>query len=190
MKFKNPSTRFVLIFVGVAVCVLAGIVLIQFSDSRSRRSVSLLRIESFDRIVLERSGCYGSCPIYKLAVSGNGEVTFEGKDFVNMKGEVTDRISDRQLGDLVEALNRAAFFGLRDSYVSELDGCWAVASDQATVITTVVTPSRSKTVRHYLGCVEADDDLTYPEGVHPRALSDLEIEIDRIVGSGKWISEK
>src|SRR5947208_1474873 len=38
------------------------------------------------RITLERSTCFGTCPDYKLTVTGDGTVVFEGREFVKVKG--------------------------------------------------------------------------------------------------------
>ena len=38
-------------------------------------------------ITMERTPCHGTCPVYKLTISGNGEVTYEGHNFVEVEGE-------------------------------------------------------------------------------------------------------
>jgi hypothetical protein len=31
-------------------------------------------------ITLERTACFGTCPIYRLTIQGNGQVVYEGED--------------------------------------------------------------------------------------------------------------
>jgi len=40
------------------------------------------------KITLERTECYGFCPIYTLTIQGDGTVVYDGKDFVKTKGRV------------------------------------------------------------------------------------------------------
>jgi len=44
-------------------------------------------------ITLERTRCLGTCPVYKLTISGDGTVVYEGKDFVKVKGMKKSRVS-------------------------------------------------------------------------------------------------
>ena len=37
-------------------------------------------------ITLERTACFGTCPIYKLTVYGDGRVEYEGERFVTVTG--------------------------------------------------------------------------------------------------------
>ncbi len=45
-------------------------------------------------ITLERTQCFGSCPVYKLTVYGDGRVVYEGGGFVKIKGEKKKRDID------------------------------------------------------------------------------------------------
>ena len=37
-------------------------------------------------ITLERTACFGTCPIYTITILENGDVLYDGKDFVAVKG--------------------------------------------------------------------------------------------------------
>lgn len=37
-------------------------------------------------IEIEKSGCYGTCPVYKISLDNKGNVIYEGKKFTAMKG--------------------------------------------------------------------------------------------------------
>lgn len=119
-------------------------------------------------ITMERTACHGTCPIYKLAIRGDGTVTYEGQDFVQVKGQQTASLSPAQIQELVSAFEQASFFTLMDyTHVN--------TTDSPTVITSITLNGQSKTVNHYYGDSSA-----------PQALFDLESKIDEITNSNQW----
>lgn len=119
-------------------------------------------------ITMERTACHGTCPIYKLAIRGDGTVTYEGQDFVQVKGQQTASLSLAQIQELVSAFEQASFFTLMDyTHVN--------TTDSPTVITSITLNGQSKTVNHYYGDSSA-----------PQALFDLESKIDEITNSNQW----
>ena len=121
-------------------------------------------------ITLERTPCHGTCPVYKLTISGNGEVIYEGHNFVAVEGEQTESLSPTQIQDLVTAFEQANFFSLRD-YIDNNAG------DSQSVITSITMDGKTKTVNHYYGDNRA-----------PQELFDLESRIDEITNSKQWTS--
>ena len=45
-------------------------------------------------ITLERTECFGTCPVYRLTVHGDGRVVYEGIRFVEVEGTVKTSIED------------------------------------------------------------------------------------------------
>ena len=43
-------------------------------------------------VTLERTPCFGTCPVYTVAISRSGEVTFDGKRHVAHTGQATATI--------------------------------------------------------------------------------------------------
>jgi hypothetical protein len=119
-------------------------------------------------ITLERTACYGTCPVYKLTITGNGTVVYEGRDFVEVKGEQTSSISPAQVQDLVAAFEQADFLTLTDYMEQKV-------TDLPYAITSITIGGQTKTVNHYYG----DDSA-------PQELIDLESKIDEIVNSKQW----
>lgn len=118
---------------------------------------------------LERTGCYGECPVYRLTVNKDGSVVYVGTRWVKALGRKEYKISEAQLAELQTAFDRANFLQLRDyDRVENTDDDWALLS-----LYRGATPKR---VRHYHGDNSA-----------PLALSVLEDEFDRIVGSGRYV---
>jgi hypothetical protein len=119
-------------------------------------------------ITMERTPCHGTCPVYKLTIEGNGDVTYEGQDFVQVKGKQTASLSPAQIQDLVSAFEQAKFSTLTD-YTHEN------TTDSQSVITSITRNGKTKTVNHYYGDNSA-----------PQELFDLESKIDEITNSKQW----
>ncbi|MCK9401477.1 MAG: DUF6438 domain-containing protein [Bacteroidales bacterium] len=43
-------------------------------------------ISGFQTITLKRTMCYGTCPVYDMEISANGEVNYNGEAFVEKMG--------------------------------------------------------------------------------------------------------
>lgn len=119
-------------------------------------------------ITLERTACFGTCPVYKLTITGNGTVVYEGHDFVQVKGVQTSSIGTAQVQDLVDAFEQADFLTLTDYTEQKV-------TDLPSAITSITIGGQTKTVNHYYG----DDSA-------PQQLTDLESKIDEIVNSKQW----
>lgn len=125
------------------------------------------------RITLSRGACYGTCPIYEIAIHGDGTVLYDGKDFVVTKGKQKAQIPHASLVTLVDAFRKADYFSLADGYVSGV-------TDNPTYVTSISFDGASKSVVDYVG-----QQVGMPPGV-----SDLEVAIDRLSGAYKWIGRK
>jgi len=118
---------------------------------------------------LERTGCYGECPVYRLTVNTDGSVVYVGTRWVKVLGRQQYTLTAAQLGDLESAFERANFMMLHDyDHVESTDDDWAHISFQR--------GGRTKRVRHYHG-----------DNAAPPALSALEDEFDRITDSGRFV---
>ncbi len=63
---------------------------------------------------LERTGCYGECPVYRLTVNSDGSVVYVGTRWVKVLGRQVYNISQAQVAELQAAFERANFSQLRD----------------------------------------------------------------------------
>ena len=105
-----------------------------------------------EKIVLQRTACYGTCPVYTATIKNNGVVTFEGKDHVQFKGKATSGITAADWDFLVNALQRTKFFALKDRYSTKDDGCITVWTDSPALSITVTRGTEQKRVWYYKGC--------------------------------------
>jgi hypothetical protein len=122
------------------------------------------------KITLRRTPCYGPCPVYEVTVFGTGEVAYFGEAHVDQAGAHRWRISRRRLDRLAEAFKRAGYFRLEDNYTSR------EFTDAPGCLTSIeFEDGSSKSIDHYHG------DPTAPD-----ALTELEDEIDRIIGVDRY----
>ena len=129
-------------------------------------------------ITLERTLCYGMCPSYKLTISADGAVLFEGREFVKKVGSAKSSISQETLRELIERFEKINYFHLRNRYEDTRDGCEGAVSDAPSAITSIRINGKSKGVRHYHGCM----------GVEVLAeLTKLEEAIDAAANTAQWI---
>ena len=95
-----------------------------------------------DFVELSRSGCYGTCPSYKVKVAGNGDVSWRGGAFVDAVGERHSTIGSESATALLEKFNSPAFWALCGGYDASV-------TDSSTMQIEVRIGGRSKTVCNY-----------------------------------------
>jgi hypothetical protein len=98
----------------------------------------------------ERTACFGTCPVYVVRISGNGKLTYKGKEFSQPKGEYEVQISPEEWRTLQEKIAIAKFFGMKAEYDEYM-------TDVPSAITEVyINDKRKKTV---INRWEAPEDL-------------------------------
>ncbi|MGI0019926.1 MAG: DUF6438 domain-containing protein [Nitrososphaera sp.] len=117
-------------------------------------------------ITLERTPCFGFCPSYHVAVYGNGTVVYEGRDFVEVKGEQRSEIPQQDVKELIDEFYAADFFSLRDRYEAQI-------TDLPSQTTSITIDGTTKTVYRY--------------GFEPERLAMLEDRLDKVAGTEKWV---
>ena len=65
---------------------------------------------------LERGQCHGSCPEYSVEIHGDGSVTYEGKSSVLVEGKLDWIIPHADVVALIDELQKAGYFKLKDEY--------------------------------------------------------------------------
>ena len=133
--------------------------------------------ESLLAISLERTPCFGSCPVYRVTISRGGMVRFQGTRFVGHVGADSAQIAKEAVDSLLADFDRGGFYDFEEQYVSGAPGCGLYATDLPSANTAVNDGSRDKRVQHDRGCSEA-----------PQALSALEDRIDEVAGTARWVA--
>jgi hypothetical protein len=126
-------------------------------------------------IKLERTSCFGPCPVYSVTIDGKGNVTYEGKKFVRVPGRQADQIPVSRVAELVATIDRIRFFELNDEYrvIRNADGTTTMVSDLPTTFITVTRDGQTKSIEDYVGA--------------PEPLHQLEKEIDEAARTKRWI---
>lgn len=128
----------------------------------------------FEYIKLQRTMCFGTCPVYSVTVDNEGNVNYYGEMFVYKSGEHHWQIPMKkveQLNGLIED------FGFK-SFIYEPGN--EFITDQSSCITTIkYLDGESKEINHYYGHVLIDDSLTA-----------FENKIERIIGTKKYVNPK
>ena len=128
----------------------------------------------FEYIKLQRTMCFGTCPVYSVTVDKEGNVNYYGEMFVYKSGEHHWKISMRkvkQLNDLIEDFGFKSFiYEPGDEFIT----------DQPSCITTIkYSDGETKEINHYYGHVLIDDSLT-----------EFEKNIERIIGTKKYVNPR
>ena len=122
------------------------------------------------KITLRRTTCFGTCPSYRVEVDGSGAVIFDGDEFVDIPGRHTAHIPETSVRALLEAFRRAEYFSAKDSYVSAVIDCPAY-------ITSLAMDGLNKKIVDYMG----------EDAGMPGAIRAVEMKIDEIAGTARWI---
>lgn len=69
-----------------------------------------------DYIKFKRSGCFGTCPIYTMTITADGQLSYNGEKWVNTLGEQSATISSEDVKDLFELAKRLDFEHLPEAY--------------------------------------------------------------------------
>lgn len=110
-------------------------------------------ITAGDFVELSRSGCYGTCPSYKVKVAENGDVTWSGGGFVEAVGERHSTIASEAAHALLERFKSPAFWALCGGYDASV-------TDNPTMQIEVLIGGRSKKVWNYADSApEFEDNL-------------------------------
>lgn len=132
------------------------------------------------KITLRRTNCYGTCPVYRLSIYGNGKVIFKGQEYVKKTGKAMHTISDEKVKQIFSLFNEVDFFSFQDEYLSEEDGC-TMATDHPSSIISIKIDDYEKRTHVDHGCF----------GIEKLGnLYELEKDIVKLSGAKSWMNDK
>lgn len=132
----------------------------------SAASVTAQETESPAIITLERTACFGVCPVYTLTILEDGTVIYEGTNHVSVTGEQITEIPPETVPLMVTAFENAGYFDWNEAYDTQ------TVSDLASVITSVTKDGITHRIVRYEG-----------DNTAPLALPFLERWIDAMTNS-------
>jgi ankyrin repeat protein len=121
------------------------------------------------KITLERTGCLGMCPGYKVAVATDG-IVFEGNYYVVATGRHTDRVDPDAVRTLAKRFVAADFYSMDKEYI-------AGVTDNPSYVLSIEIDGKSKIVVDYVGQWEG----------MPAIVVELEDAVDKLAGTERWI---
>jgi hypothetical protein len=155
----------------------AGLLVVALAACAPRRPATADVSSPTPVVTLERTPCFGTCPVYTVSISESGTVRFLGRNHVGKQGEATAEIPRATVDSLLRQLEAGGYFDFADAYVMDSPACGQYATDSPTVITSATVGGRSKAIRHDYGCFAA-----------PAELARLERMIDEVAGTSRWTS--
>jgi hypothetical protein len=121
-------------------------------------------------ISLERTVCFGTCPVYRVSVSGDGHAAYLGILHVDVRGEHHYQVNPRGVARLLESARDKDLWSLRPAYRSSV-------SDGATYTIVISSGDRMLQIVDYMG-----------EGAGmPAAVTTFEEEIDEVAQTASWM---
>lgn len=130
-------------------------------------------------IELERTACLGSCPVYSVALRGDGSVRYQGRNFVKQSGTATAVVAAAAVRGIVDAANAANFFALPARYAYGEPTCPLYTTDSPRTFIAITAGGRTKRIEHDYGCENG-----------PKALVALAARIDSVAGTARWIGPR
>jgi hypothetical protein len=121
-------------------------------------------------VTLDRTACYGWCPVYSIAVYTDGTLEYNGVSWVKTKGKQKAKVTQAQLAALEKAFADAGYLALADTYTNR------DVTDNPSCNTSFLAKGKRKSVAHYHG------DRSAPE-----KLAKLEERVDAIVHIERFI---
>lgn len=121
-------------------------------------------------MTLERQACFGTCPVYMVAVFADGSVVYLGLNHVDEVGIRTANVSPDDVEFLAMETELFGYFGWNDEYLD------MKITDQAYVTSSLNYNDQWKEIRRY------DGDFNAPIG-----LVRFEDRIDTLVNIDQWI---
>ena len=76
----------------------------------------LIKKEENTLIALRKTGCFGDCPSYNVSIDKEGQVTFNGKQYVLVEGVKEFKLSDDEFKQLSEKLAKNKFSSFKGVY--------------------------------------------------------------------------
>lgn len=99
--------------------------------------------ENFDKIIISKSPCFGSCPINDIEINKNGEIYYYGAHYNSKNGYFKSKIKVSEFNEIKNGLKKVNFLNLKDNYTAN----WT--DDQEVSVTFVKDDKILKSITDY-----------------------------------------
>ena len=106
-------------------------------------------LQSPEKIIsLEKTACFGRCPVFKIIIYSNGECLYNGIKFVKKSGEYNLKINKREIDEILSQAKEIGFDNLKNEY-----------SERITDLPTTYIMINNKKIKDYYGAPTELKDL-------------------------------
>lgn len=99
-------------------------------------------------ISLERTACYGTCPIYKIEIYTDNSGVYYGERFVAKIGKYNFKLTTHEISNILTKANEIGFYKMRNEY-----------SDAISDLPTTYIYIKDKRIKDYFGAPEELKEL-------------------------------
>ena len=169
--------RYLLASVVVLACV---------QPSATPTSTIALSPAALDSVVLERTRCFGPCPVYRLRIDGRGQVHFTSPDPRGVRTIATDQLEAWVADSLAAQAERIGLAELPDDISTSSELCRFKWTDHPGIRLAIYGAS-VKQVMYDTGCYvgpNANARVVAPELM---ALKQFAARIDSLARAERWV---
>lgn len=126
---------------------------------------------SFDEtsvISMQKTECYGTCPVYSITIKGSGQATLEAQKHLDKTGTYQMQLSREETDALFKSFVKADLWSFENEYTADI-------SDLPTTYLTFTNKGKVKKIKDYSGA--------------PQQLIDLENQLAGLITSSRWSRE-
>lgn len=119
-------------------------------------------------IVLQKTVCFGKCPVYTLTLQGNSQAQLKGEMHLDKIGIFSRQLPEGTVEELVQDFEKLNFFNLQDEYTASI-------TDLPTTYISFTYQGKTKKIKDYYGA--------------PADLKALEKKIANLLQDDGWVNE-
>ncbi|KGE15767.1 DUF6438 domain-containing protein [Sphingobacterium deserti] len=88
------------------------------TSCKSAKQNGVNKPAKINSILLERTPCFGFCPMYKVQFTADGTVTLDARDHLpnKLKGKFSGKVGKEKWNELVKLLHKLDYQNLQDMY--------------------------------------------------------------------------
>lgn len=143
-----------------------SILIFSFSCNTPKKVTKSQNVNDTTIIKLQKTMCYGKCPVYTITIYGDMRAEYAGKKNVDKIGKYEKKLEKSEVDNLIKAFEDADFFEFKDEYTAKV-------TDMPTTYVTYTVNEKTKRIRDYFGA--------------PEELKKLEKMVENIANSEGWI---
>ncbi len=104
-------------YLSTLTLLIAGLVACKNHEKATAHNTqSELPVKADTLVYMERTACFGDCPIYSVLVLSDGKTTYHGKRFVEKTGTYTLQLTSDDRQQIIRTADEIHIFNLNNKY--------------------------------------------------------------------------